>query len=433
MPTPSPTQITARLLVTLGILSALAPLSTDFYLAAFPAMAAQLGASASEVQLSLTAFFVGAGLGQLAFGPWSDRIGRKGPLIAGMVVFVAASVAAAFAPSIWLLVAARGIQGLGGAAGMVISRAMVADLAHGRAAARALSLMMLIGGVAPVAGPIAGALLAEPVGWRGLLTILAALGAVTFVLVIVFLPETHGPERRANRSARPPARVIAAQLTSREYLGAVATLALSFATMMAYISASPFVYQDMIGLSTPVYGLAFGVTAITMVTCGAVSARLVESMGRHRLISRALTVSLAAIVVEAALVLTTDASWLWVVPIVVAVGPLGFVLGNVTSFALDASRSAAGLGSAVLGMCQFLLAGAVAPLVGIAGEDTAIPMVVIMLAASALANVVFRTALRAPGGLEDARQSITAASEGGVAAVRRSDELRDRARPDARG
>lgn len=386
----------ASVLVALGVLSAIAPFATDMYLSAFPQMTVELSSTASQIQLSLTAFFVGAGAGQLVFGPLSDRIGRMRPLVVGVAVFLLGSIASALAPTLAALVAARFLQGIGGSAGMVISRSMLSDVAHGRAAARALSLMMLIGGVAPVLAPVVGSLLAESIGWRGLLWILVGLGVVALVLVLVFLRETRTVAARRVARQMSPVRSIRA-LGTRGYVGSVLTFAFAFASMMAYISASPFVYQDLIGLSTPMYGVAFGLAALGLMACGATSARLVARTGRHVLISRALTVSLVAIAAEVVLVLATEPSLWWIAPIVLGVAPLGFIMGNVTSFALDAAGAESGMGSAVLGLAQFVLAGAVAPLVGIAGEGTALPMALTMLGASLVANLAFRTLLSPEG------------------------------------
>ena len=160
-------RIPLGLLATLALLSAVAPFSTDLYLPGFPQMVADLRTSPTNVQLTLTACLLGLAIGPLVFGPLSDRIGRVRPLLAGAAICVLASLAAALAPTIEVLIAARFVQGFTGAAGMVIGRAIVSDLATGRAAARAFSLLMLVGGLAPVAAPLAGGFIVGPLGWRG--------------------------------------------------------------------------------------------------------------------------------------------------------------------------------------------------------------------------------------------------------------------------
>ena len=180
----SPSGLRPTLLVTLALLMAAAPIATDLYLPAFPEMADEFATTATGVQLSLTAFMIGAGLGQVVFGPLSDRAGRVRPLLIGTGVYVLASAAAAMAGSIPWLVAARLVQGISGAAGMVLARAIVSDLTTGREAARAFSLLMLVGGVAPVVAPLAGSLLAGSIGWRGLLWVVAGIAAISLLAAL---------------------------------------------------------------------------------------------------------------------------------------------------------------------------------------------------------------------------------------------------------
>lgn len=383
----------AALIVTLALLSAIAPFATDLYLSAFPAMTDELSTSATGVQLSLTTFLVGAGLGQLIFGPLSDRLGRRGPLLIGLVIYLAASVAAALAPTVTVLVIARLVQGLSGAAGMVLSRAIISDLATGVAAARALSVMMLVSSIAPIAAPFVGSLLVEPIGWRGLLGIVAALGALSIVLVLVFVRETRTPRTHVDQQA---ARHGGGRLLSRRYIGYTLTYAFVFSTMMAYISASPFVYQNMIGMSEVQYGLMFGLNAIVMAATGAVSAKLVGRYSPAQLIRVGLAVNLAAIIALVALALSPlPPIWL-TLPILVAVASLGLIVGNATALALDAVPGRGGSASAWLGCLQFVLAGIVSSIVGIGGEYTAVPLALTMLAGSIIASLAFTVARRAP-------------------------------------
>lgn len=373
------------LLVALALLAGLAAFGIDLYLPAFPMMMRELSTTATGVQLSLTAFLLGAGVGQLVFGPWSDRAGRVVPLFSGIVLFVAASALAIVAGSIGVLVAARLLQGLGGAAGMVIGRAIILDRASGPAAARAMSLLMLIGGVAPVLAPIVGGVFAGPLGWRGLLGIVGGLGFTALVLAALFVRESLPRELREQRRSDAEPGVWKA-LVARDYLGNLGAFAFGMAIMMAYISASPFVYQDMIGLGTIGYGVAFAVNAIGLVTATSISARLVGRFSARGLTAAGLAISLIAVVVILSLSLTAaPAGWL-MAPIFFAIAPLGLVFGNATALALSAiPPSATGIGSAFLGALQFALAGVVAGLVGIAGEDTAVPLAVTMLGSAVIA------------------------------------------------
>lgn len=392
-------RLSAALIGTLALLASIAPFATDLYLSAFPTMTDELSTSASGVQLSLTTFLIGAGVGQLIFGPLSDRVGRRGPLLAGLVVYLIASIAASLAPTIAALVVARLVQGLSGAAGMVIGRAIIADLATGAAAARALSVMMLVGSIAPIAAPFVGSLLVGPIGWRGVLGVVAALGAISIPLVLVFVRETRGRTRAADGARDLSSRASAAgagRLLSRRYLGYTLAYAFAFSTMMAYISASPFVYQNMIGMTEVQYGLVFGLNAIAMAATGAVGARLIGRVSTERLVAGGLWGNLLAIVVLVVLALASvPAIWLSL-PILVAVASLGLVVGNTTALALEAVPGRAGSASAWLGCLQFVLAGVVSSLVGLGGEYTAVPLALTMLGGSVVAMVAFGAARRAP-------------------------------------
>jgi DHA1 family bicyclomycin/chloramphenicol resistance-like MFS transporter len=366
------------------MLAAVAPFGIDLYLSAFPAMTSDLSTSATGVQLSLTAFLVGAGVGQVVFGPWSDRAGRMVPLLTGLGVFIAASAVAVAAGSIEVLVLARLAQGLGGAAGMVIGRAMILDRESGPAAARALNLMMMIGGVAPVVAPLAGSLLADSIGWRGLLSIVGALGVASLVATLAFVRESR--PKAVRDAARTDARGSWSGLLRRGYVGHVIAFGFGMAIMMAYISASPFVYQDLIGLGTEQYGFAFAVNAIGIVAATAVSARLTKRYSIRTLTAAGLTISLAAVLVILVLTLTGVAAVWLMAPLFFAIAPLGLVFGNATALALSAVPPAAtGAASAFLGLLQFVLAGVVAALVGLGGEGTTLPLALTMLGAAVVA------------------------------------------------
>lgn len=386
-------RITVALLVTLALLSAVAPFATDLYLPAFPRMVDDLQTSPTNVQLTLTAFLVGLAAGQLIFGPLSDRFGRVKPLVIGATICVAASVVAVLAPTIEVLIAARLAQGLTGAAGMVIGRTIISDLATGREAARAFSLMMIVGGVAPIAAPLAGGFLVEPLGWRGALAIILALVVAMLVAALVVIRETHTKERRARLqdekiSAGSPLR----DLTSRTYVGNLLAFGFAFAVMMAYISASPFVYQTMMGLSSAQYGAMFGVNALGLLSMSALSARLTarrepRSIARIGLVA----ILVASLAVLALAVTQTPAGWL-ALPLFVAVSAMGLIFGNTTALALSAAPRAAGSASAALGATQFLLAAAVSPLVSLGGEHSAVPLGLVMASAALVACLGFAVA-----------------------------------------
>ncbi|GAA2185524.1 multidrug effflux MFS transporter [Leucobacter alluvii] len=385
------------LLLVLGLLAAVAPFGIDLYLPAFPATASELGTSATGVQLTLTGFLVGIMIGQLVFGPLSDRYGRRIPLLIGTIVLIASSAAAVFAPNLGVLVAARVLQGVSGAAGMVLGRAIISDLATGAVAARAMSLMMIVSGIAPVIAPLVGGVLADPLGWRGVLAVLLVIALGTLVAVIWGVRETLPADRRAQlaearRAQGSPAR----RLISRQYLGHTIAFAAAFTVMMAYISASPFLYQSMLGANELQYGLLFGLNALALVVTSAVSARLVARVGPRALAAIGLSgVAVGSLVMLGAALLGTS-PWVLAAAVFVVVGSLGFVMGNVTALALSAVPGAAGTASALLGALQFGFAAAVSPFVSIAGERSALPLAVIMAAAAAVALIAFASGRERP-------------------------------------
>jgi DHA1 family bicyclomycin/chloramphenicol resistance-like MFS transporter len=388
--TPREAAISPWLLVVLALLSAVAPVATDLYLPAFPEMTAELHGSATAVQLTLTAFLLGLTFGQLMFGPLSDRLGRRGPLLVGALLCVVASVVAATAPSIGVLIAARFAQGFTGAAGMVIGRAVISDLTDGKTAGRAFSLMMIVGGVAPVVAPFAGGLLVEPLGWRGILWVVCAIAVAMLVSIVLVVRESHPAERRAELKATSAQGSSPwSALRSRSYLANTLAFGFGFAAMMAYISASPFVYQVMVGLTPMQYGIAFGVNALGMIIVSATSSRLNQTISSAKLLGIGLVLTVAATLVLLTLVLTGAPVWLITIPIFVAVASQGLILGNATALALSAVPRAAGAASAGLGALQFGLGAAVSPLVGLGGEHTALPLAVVMVTVSVLALTAY--------------------------------------------
>lgn len=393
----APATITPALLLTLALLSAVAPIATDLYLPAFPVMVSELHTSATSVQLTLTTFLFGLAVGQLVFGSLSDRYGRVRPLQVGAVVCVLAGAATVLAPTVTVLIAARFAQGFAGAAGMVIGRAIISDLATGRAAARAFSLLMIVGGLAPVLAPLAGGFLVGPIGWRGAMAVILALSTAMLIAVLVVVRETHTEHRRAAlRTATATVGSPLRDLLSREYIGNTAVFCFSFAAMMAYISASPFVYQSMMGLSAHEYGAMFGLNALGLMLTSAVTARLTNRYHVHGLAAVGVAVLVAACAASLAITLCgLPAGWL-ALPLFVAVSANGLVFGNATALALGAAPRAAGTASAVLGAAQFVMAAAVSPLVSIAGETTALPLAVVMAAAAALAAAGYLVAGNAP-------------------------------------
>jgi DHA1 family bicyclomycin/chloramphenicol resistance-like MFS transporter len=369
-----------RLVVVLGSIGAIGPLSIDMYLPAFPEIVDALRTSASQVQLTLTACVIGLALGQLVIGPLSDRVGRRIPLIAAMVTYSAASVLCALATSIEALIALRFVQGLAGAGGIVIARAVVRDLHTGAAAVRLFSSLMLVTGLAPILAPVVGAQLLRVTSWEGIFVALSVLSALIAVLAAVGLRETLPPERRSAHGLRRTVSTMVGLLRDRVFLSHALASGLTFGALFAYIAGSSFVLQGIYGMSPQAYSLAFAMNGIGLVAASQVNARLVEEFGPSLLLRRALaciTVSAGALLV----VVSVGGVGVWAVlaPMFVIVSSLAFVLPNATALALADHAEVAGTASALLGVLQFLVGALVAPLVGVGGTESAVPMAAVMV------------------------------------------------------
>lgn len=391
--------LSGRLLLALALLAAFAPFATDLYLPTFPELMRNLSATATQVQLSLMAFLLGLAAGQLVFGPLSDHWGRRPPLVVGTLVCLAASAWAALAPDIEHLVVARLLQGLSASAGAVIGRAIITDLARNRKeAAGAFNLMMTVLGVAPIVAPWVGSLLAGPVGWRGILWTVFAIVLVALVAVIAIVPESHPHHREAasGKKAKPP--LLSRELLGRQFLGNTFAFAFAFGASMAYIAASPFLFQVMVGLDVTRYGLLFGAIALLIAVMAGLSARLAHAHHIHpRSLLRGGLSGLAIGAILLTAVVFSGLPPVWTIPpLLLAEGSLGFVLGNATSEALAAVPRASGSGSALLGALQFGLAALAAPLVSLQGEHSAVPLALTMLVSSLLALAAFAWAGPAP-------------------------------------
>ncbi|AWK73163.1 Bcr/CflA family drug resistance efflux transporter [Rhodococcus oxybenzonivorans] len=375
------------MLCVLALLSAIAPLATDMYLPGLPVMAESLRTSAPSVQLTLTTFMAGLGIGQLVVGPLSDGLGRRRLLLAATVVTTIAAMVCALAPSVETLIAARLFQGLSGGAAIVLARACIADRARGDNAARLFSIMMIIGGVAPVIAPLIGGALLGPVGWRGIFWVLAGAGFVMVLGVLTLVPETLPVEKRHAGGLAALARNLRYVVGNRVYLGYALTFIFGFGALFAYISASPFVVQNVLGLSPGQFSIVFAINASGMVIAAIANTRLLGTFRARQLLGFGVTVLLVGGTVLLIAATTTDAPswWMILVPLFVSVASLGFVMGNATALAQGEVTKASGTGSALLGAGQFGLAALVSPLVGVAGPATAVPMAVAIPLSGAIA------------------------------------------------
>ncbi|MEU8520243.1 Bcr/CflA family multidrug efflux MFS transporter [Streptomyces sp. NBC_01216] len=383
------------LLVTLvlGGLTALPPLSMDMYLPALPEVTDALRSPAATIQLTLTACLAGMALGQLVVGPMSDRWGRRRPLLIGMIVYVAATAVCALAPSAGLLIGFRLLQGLAGAAGIVIARAVVRDLYDGVEMARFFSTLMLISGVAPIVAPLIGGQILRITDWRGVFYVLTLVGVLLTLVVWRFLDETLPPARRHEGGVGEALRTMRGLLADRVFTGYVLAGGLAFAALFAYISASPFVVQEIYGASPQTFSLLFGLNSIGLVAVGQINGKLL--VGRVSL-DKALGCGLALILLASlALLLMTSGVFgdVGLAPVAaglfVLMSAMGLAMPNTNAQALMRTPHAAGSASALLGTSSFLIGAIASPLVGIAGEATAVPMAVVQLVCAVAALTCF--------------------------------------------
>ncbi|MFJ3419048.1 multidrug effflux MFS transporter [Streptomyces sp. NPDC086082] len=394
VPSPGATRRAGLLVVlVLGGLTATPPLAMDMYLPALPEVTRSLHAPAATVQLTLTACLAGMALGQLAVGPMSDKWGRRRPLLTGLAIYIVATALCAIAPNVESLIAFRLAQGLAGAAGIVIARAVVRDLYDGVAMARFFSTLMLVSGVAPIVAPLVGGQILRVTDWRGVFVVLTAVGILLTALVWRRLPETLAPADRHAGGTAEALRSMRALLTDLPFTGYMLTGGFAFAALFAYISASPFVIQEIYGASPQTFSLLFGVNSVGLVVVGQINGKLL--VGRVSM-DKVLAAGLAVVVLAstALLLMATGAfGEVGLVPVAAALfvlmSAMGVTMPNAQTLALMRTRHSAGSASALLGTSSFLIGAVASPLVGIAGEHTAVPMAVVQLVAGLVAAACF--------------------------------------------
>jgi len=381
------------LVLLLGGLTATTPLAMDMYLPSLPEVTRTLHAPAATVQLTLTACLAGMALGQLVVGPMSDRWGRRRPLLAGLAVYVVATALCALAPNVETLVALRLAQGLAGSAGIVIARAVVRDLYDGLAMARFFSSLMLVSGVAPIVAPLIGGQILRVTDWRGVFVVLTVAGAALTALVWARLPETLPPARRHQGGVGEALRAMRGLLADPPFSGYLLAGGFAFASLFAYVSASPFVVQEIYGASPQTFSLLFGLNSVGLMITGQINGKLL--VGRVAL-DKVLAAGLAVTVLAAAALLLMSAGAfgeVGLVPVAAALfvlmSAMGITLPNAQSLALLRTRHAAGSASALLGTSSFLIGAVASPLVGVAGEHTAVPMAIVQLAGALVAVACF--------------------------------------------
>lgn len=378
------------LALVLSLLGILAPLNIDMYLPSFPGIAADLDASASLVQLSLTTCLIGLAVGQLIVGPISDSKGRRKPILIAVFLFALSSVLCAISTNITMLIIARFLQGFTASAGVVLSRAVVRDVFSGKELTKFYSLLMVINSVAPMAAPIAGgAILALPfANWQTIFYFLGILGILIVLTVGAKLPETLPLEKRSPSSIGQSIRTMGSLLKDRSYIGYTLIAGFVHGGSFAYVSGTPFVYQGIYGVSPQVFSVLFGINGLAIILGSYLIGKFGGIVPEKRLLQIAIiTAGISTSILLIATIVQGPLATI-VIPIFVYMITIGMVLTSSFTLALREQGHRAGSASAVIGMLPMLIGAAVSPLVGI-DETTAVPMGAILCLTSIIGIITF--------------------------------------------
>nr|WP_082220208.1 Bcr/CflA family multidrug efflux MFS transporter [Domibacillus robiginosus] len=378
-----------QMAILLGALGAMGPFTIDMYLPSFPTIADEYGTTASLVQISLTACLIGLALGQLVIGPMSDVRGRKKPLAFFLFLYFVASLFCAFAPSIYWFIAGRVLQGFSAAAGLVVSRAVVRDMYSGRELTKFFALLMLVNNLGPILAPIVGGGVLAFTDWSGVFIVLSAIGIILMLVVTWKLDETLPVERRQPSSIGQMLKSFGSLIKNREFMGYALAQGFMVGGIFAYVSGTPFVYQNIYGASPQLFSLLFGMNGIGIMIGTQVVGRFSDTISEAAFLRFGLWMSAVASTLLVIMVLLHGPLYSIVIPIFFFVSSIGIIGTSAFSLAMETQGHIAGSASALLGLLPFALGSLTAPLVGIAGENTAVPMGLTIFGASMLAMIAY--------------------------------------------
>lgn len=368
------------MIFVLGLLVALGPLTIDMYLPALPKIADELSVTSSVAQLTLTGTLAGLGLGQLVIGPLSDSLGRRKPLFAGIVLHMLASLLCMFAPNIAVLGIARGLQGFGAAAGMVVAIAVVGDLYKDNVAATVMSRLMLVLGVAPVLAPSLGAAVLLHGSWHWVFAALVVVAGALLLMAVLALPETLPADHRRPLKLRGIGATYLELLRDVRFVILVLVAGLGMSGLFAYISGAAFVLQGRFGLDQTAFALVFGAGAVALIGTTQCNVVLLRRFAPQQIMVWALVAASVSGAVFVALASARVGGLVgFIVPVWAILAAMGLVIPNAPAVALTRHTEAAGTAASVLGAFQFGLGAAIAPVVGVLGNDE-LAMAVVMSA-----------------------------------------------------
>lgn len=373
----------------LGLITAIGPLAIDMYLPALPAIGQDLAASADTVVLSLTSFFISFGLFQMVFGTIADVYGRKAPLYFGLVIFLLSGIGCAFATNIETLVALRFLQGIGGAASIIVPRAIVRDLYSGVEEVKMMSMLMLVFSVSPLLAPLAGSFIVDAAGWRGVFWAMTGLGIAGGFMLAAFVRETWPPEKRIKADVTALKNAVGTLIKDKSFMGMTLIGAFSITGFFVYLGNSAFVLSDFYGLSPREYSIAFSVNAAAFFAATQLNASLSKRFGMQRLVIPA-SIGFAAVMTLAAILTTMGFQNLWLVcgMLFAGFGFVGILMPTIMVLALEKHGEVAGTAASFMNTVQLMIGSAAIAISGAIADGTPARMM-LGIAAAALLTPIF--------------------------------------------
>ncbi|MCI1946496.1 multidrug effflux MFS transporter [Clostridium luticellarii] len=378
-----------KLAIILGILAGLGPLVTDLYIPSLPTVSKFFNASTSITQLSLTTSLLGLAIGQVIIGPISDKTGRRKPLILSLIIFTFSSLLCPLTSSIYIFILMRFLQGLAGAGGIVISRAMARDIYSGKLLVQFFSMLMLVNGIAPIISPVLGAQLLKFVNWKGIFYILTVLGLLLCIMVWAGIKESLSLNMRTAGNLKNNFIGLLHLFKDDVFIGYTFIQGFILAGMFGYISASPFVIQDIYGLSAQQFSLCFAINGLGIVTMTQVSGHLAKKIALNKILGAGLLISLLGSLVLFSMTIVNGPLISILIPLFIVISSVGTITTTTGSLAMEPKGDEAGSASSLLGFIPFALGALASPLVGIAGEKTSVPMGAVILFCNAAAALIF--------------------------------------------
>ncbi|AXI08904.1 MFS transporter [Oceanobacillus zhaokaii] len=382
------------IVLLLGSLTAFGPLSMDMYLPALPIVTVDLQTTASFAQLSLTACLLGLAAGQLIFGPLSDIQGRRRPLMSTLIIYSIASISCAFTPNIWMFIGLRFVQGVSGAAGIVIARASARDMYNGKDLTKFIALLSLVNGAAPILAPIFGGAVLNWVSWPAVFIILSVIGLIMFLSVIFLLPETLPLEKRSEASVLAIFKTFGDLLKDRVFMGIALSQAFISMSMFAYIAGSPFVLQNIYDVTPQQFSLIFAANGVGIIITAQLTSKLANKLEEATLLLTGIMISVIGSILLLIVVSFSLPLWAIIPALFLVVSSVGMVGTASFSLGMERQGKSAGSASAFLGILPFGGGALVSPLVGIGGEHTSLPMGIVIIICSMMALLVYFTMVK---------------------------------------